>query len=373
MWNIKEINEKKKYCISKLNNKSLSNEEKEKLQFSLLAYLQMLDSSGTVFHTVFPKVIDIISGGKYTLQRTKKYQKITRNLDTSGSISYYDQRFLVKLVMIIADEESSYKEFDFEKINIDDCQLISLAHDFYKRLGDKEIYDLALKTLSNESCINFTEKLGYKKDYLGGNMYWDYIYNNPYLNIYRHNTICDFNSLIHETMHTIDFGFMPKIKTKYNTGVIEIPTFTTDFLVIDYLESLELKKEELEKYKKQKFLNIQVIADKIFLLIKERYNEFNKNSNIDFIINILKPEINLLLIKLKAAIVSYGLYLQIKKDKEKGLSNLKKYMKQGVLKHQGVDFSFIELSDQNLIEIAIEFKEQVNSLDNHFKKDTYSK
>lgn len=375
MWNIREINKKKKHCVAILSNEVLNNGVKEELQFSLLAYLQMLDSSGTVFYTKVPKIIDAISSGKYTLQREKTYQKVIQDLDMSGGISYYELMFLVRLALAIADDESKFQKYNFEKLDIDSDQLMLFAKDFYKQLGDKEICDLALRLLANEDHYNFTRNFRYKKDNLGGEMHWDFVFNNPYLNIYQHDTICDFNSIVHETMHAVDFSFLPKIRTRFNTVVAEIPTFTTDFLVIDYLENLGFNQEELDKYRKQVYLNIQALADRALTLIKRRFQgmqlDFNENNNINLVVDLLTPNLISLLIKFKAAMVSYGLYLQILTDKEKGLNNLKKYMQQGISKNQELDFRFVDLSDQRLLEIASEFKNQVNALDNQFRRGSY--
>lgn len=368
MWNIKDINDKKRYFISMLRNESLSVEDREKLQLSLFSCYQMLDSSGTIMYTTFPKLFDIISDGSYTTKKENSYSKIVENIDLSGSISYNDRRFLVELALCIANEETNYQVLEFKKLDIDDSKLLSFAHDFYKQLGDIEIYNIVINLLARQRYFNFTKNMGYKKEYLGGTMYWDYVFNNAYLNIYRHDTICDINSIIHEIMHAIDFSFMPKIKTRYNSGTIEIPTFTTDFLVIDYLEHMNFDINELNKLKKQKYLNVQFIADQILNLLKRRCSEIGKNSNVDFVMELLTPEINLLLIKLKTAIVSYGLYLQIKCDRNKGINNLKKYMQMGILKNQSLDFSFIELSDQKLMEMANIFREEVNSLESSLDK-----
>jgi len=47
VWNLAEIKQKKNYVLERLKA-NISDEEKEKLELSLITYLSLLDNSGTV-------------------------------------------------------------------------------------------------------------------------------------------------------------------------------------------------------------------------------------------------------------------------------------------------------------------------------------
>lgn len=47
-WNIAEIKEKQKYVLARLK-KRVSKEEKECLELSLIAYISLLNNSGTIY------------------------------------------------------------------------------------------------------------------------------------------------------------------------------------------------------------------------------------------------------------------------------------------------------------------------------------
>ena len=215
----------------------------------------MLDSSGTLCYTIFPKVVDILSNGKYSLYRKNKYDKLL-NIKTSGSVEYNEMIFLVNLLIKLADSGIDYKKEIFNKIDINENKLMNVAMKYYEDFPDKEISHLALDVLKKTSNMNFTKNMRYKKDWISGNMYMDYTFNRTYVNIYIHSDINDYNSIVHEVMQCVDHLFNSKIPTNYHNVVSEIPGYTSDFLFIDYLDNIELDGQEIEKLRKQKIFNV---------------------------------------------------------------------------------------------------------------------
>lgn len=369
MWDIGEIKKQKKYCLTRLSNNNLSEAEKNKLKLSINSYIYMLDSSGTLCYTIFPKVVDILSNGKYSLYRKNKYDKLL-NIKTSGSVEYNEMIFLVDLLIKLADSGIDYKKGIFNKIDINSDELMNVAMKYYEDFPDKEISHLALDVLKNTSNMNFTKNMRYKKEWISGNMYMDYTFNRTYVNIYIHSDINDYNSIVHEVMHCVDHLFNSKIPTNYHNVVSEIPGYTSDFLFIDYLDNIELDGQEIEKLRKQKIFNVFSLVNGTYDIIKQNYYNINgveitDYTPVELIVSTLTPQVISKLLQIKAVIVSYGLYMQIKENQINGFDNFKKYMKTGKPIETDLEFDYIELSNNKLMQITEKFinysKEIVNT------------
>lgn len=359
MWDIDKIKQQKKYCLKKLSSNNLTSEEEIKLKLTILSYINMLDSSGTFQKTFFPKIIDLITNGKYQLYKENKYKQLL-HVNTSGSVTYDELVFLITLLKKLVTNEIDYEHIEFDKFNINSDELLYIANKYYKDFLDDDISNIALNVLNDHTNINFTKNIRYKKDYLGGNMYMDYIFNNTYINIYEHQDINDYNSIVHETMHCVDYLFKSKNPTKYHKVLNEIPGYTSDFLFMDYLENITFNEIELNKLIKQKVFTNYSLFNNTFNAIKQNY--YNKNriemteySPMELILESLTPEILSNLIEIKSIIISYGLYLQIKEDPQNGLDNFKKYMLNGKPIESDLSFDDIQLSNQKLLDIAEQY------------------
>ena len=88
----------------------------------------------------------------------------------------------------------------------------------------------------------------------------------------------------------------------------------------------------------------------------------------DDIREILSPELTKQLLELEAGVVSYGLYNQIKMNKQRGLDNLKKFMQNILPKSQTPNFSFIDLDNETLLKLSKQIgtysKDTMNLQDN---------
>ena len=74
------------------------------------------------------------------------------------------------------------------------------------------------------------------------------------------NNLFDFQVLNHEVMHGVDFYMQKKLPSENYYGFHEVPTYTIDYLFIDYLESKELDSNEIQKLRMKKDNYLQELA-----------------------------------------------------------------------------------------------------------------
>ena len=221
---------------------------------------------------------------------------------------------------------------------------------------DQEILENAEKILTDESSINVSRIARRGMADCSGLTFNDYIFGKSYINLTRQNNLFDYQVLNHEVMHGIDFYFKNKIPSENYYGFHEVPTYTIDYLFIDYLESNGLDIGEVQKLRMQKDNYLQGLAQltkaeiKSALIRSKKY----KNTTISDIREVLylNPQLIKQLLELQSGIISYGLYNQIKSDKVYGINNLKAFMKSNLPKNQIPNFAFIGLDNQTLIELT---------------------
>ena len=111
---------------------------------------------------------------------------------------------------------------------------------------------------------------------------------------------------------------------------------------------------EVQKLRMQKDNYLQELAKLTQVQIKgalirnKKYND----STISSIKEVLNPQLTKQLLELESGVISYGLYTQIQKNKEQGLSNLKSFMKTIIPKTKTPNFSFINLDNQAIIDLS---------------------
>lgn len=253
MWNISEIKKKQKYVLDRLKN-NVSNEEKEKLELSLISFISLLNNSGTLY-TKFYNLMDRLTKDKFSLQRNSPYVEIERNL-VCDQIPNFDNNYLQFLLNLTTNTALDIDEekIDFLLLNMSNDDLIRISSSFYSQLGDREIIQSALKVLSDPSAINITTTIrdGYQD--FGGITFNDFIFNKSYCTMTKNFTIFDIQVLNHEVMHGVDFYMHPKLPSVNYFGFHEVPTYTIDYLLIDYLEQTGFNSNEVEKLRIKKQL-----------------------------------------------------------------------------------------------------------------------
>lgn len=366
MWNLSEIKQKQKYILERLKN-CTNPAEKEKLELSLITHISLLNNSGTLY-TKFYNIMDKITKEKFSLSRNSQYIEMEQNL-LFEQPAFFDKNYL-QFLLTLANNVSSQDEYEDElmSLNISDEDLIKISSNFYSQLGDVEIKQNSDRILRDPSALNISKNTrdGYQD--FSGITYNDYIFNKSYCRTTKSNTLFDLQVLNHEVMHGIDFYMHPKIPSKNYFGFHEVPTYTIDYLFLDYLEELGFDKNETQKLRVQKHSYLSALANLTLTqikgqLIRKKGLKVSQNPNIDDIYEVITPQLKKQLLEVQSCIIAYGLSEQISINKELGINNLKQFMKNDIPKNQIPNFSFIGLSDEVLLQMS-----QQLALDNINKK-----
>ena len=356
MWNIKDINSKKSYVTERLKNCS-DPKEKEKLELSLITYLALLDNSGTLRYTGLYNAMDKITQNKFSEQREQENAQLEMDLFFKDS-PVIDDEYL-QFLLNICDNIANTQYVDFEEDTItpfetDYENILNMSHNFYKELGDQEILEKAEKLLTDSSSINVSKISRRGMADCSGLTFNDYMFGKSYVNLTRKNNIFDYQVLNHEVMHGIDFYMQNKIPSENYYGFHEVPTYTIDYLFIDYLEEKGLDTSEVQKLRMKKDNYLQELAKLTQTQIKGALirNKKYQNSSLDDIREVLNPQLIKQLLELQSGVISYGLYSQTKINRQQGLENLKSFMKSIIPKTQAPDFSFIGLDNQTILDLS---------------------
>lgn len=363
-----EIKLKERYIIEEVS-KITDKKELEKLKHSLRTYL-VIDSLQSKDYTL-PTLIDDLLNKHYKL--TEECNNLNLNLTTLNDfakpvISDDYLCFLLNLVQNLKSLKTIYstdnKELSYYKFA--EHKAVSTSYQFYSFLEDDEIVDNASAILSNPSHYEFKSKLGNFKE-LAGFMVEDYYFNKPYIYCTNNDNLFTYQAFNHEIMHGIDFYMNPKVRNTIFRGFTEIPTYTIDYVFLDFLEENNYNSNDVDALRRKKYDYIQKIANEVFLeidyLLKLRY--FSTNIDIascENIHSILSNKIYNTLFELASSVIAEGLYRQILIDRKQGLKNLKTIMKNDFSNREFPDFSLVNLDSGKLLQISS------NMIDNKIKK-----
>lgn len=356
MWNLKDINSKKNYITERLKNCS-NPKEKEMLELSLICYLSLLDNSGTLRYTGFYNTMDKITQNKFSERREQDSAQLEMDLFFKNA-PVIDDEYL-KFLLNISNNISKTPPVDFDEENIttfetDYESILNVSHNFYRDLGDQEILKKAEKILNDESSINVSKIARRGMAECSGLTFNDYFFGKSYINLTKKNNLFDYQVLNHEVMHGVDFYMQDKVPSENYYGFHEVPTYTIDYLFIDYLEEKDMDINEVQKLRMQKDNYLQELAKLTQVQIKRaliRNKKYN-DSTISSIKEVLNPQLIKQLLELESGVISYGLYTQIQTNKEQGLNNLKSFMKTIIPKTKTPNFSFINLDNQAIIDLS---------------------
>lgn len=360
MWNINNIKTQQKYITERLSN-CTNQEEREKLQLSLVSYSALLDNSGTLIHTQIPNVMDRITNNQYSNKREKEMAELEKSL-FYGDEAYIDDNYLSFLIQLCDNVSSTniidIDEASFKIINVTYESMIAISKQFYSQLGDKEIYDNALRILEDESALNLSKVPRRGMTDCSGLTLNDYIFNKSYCNVTKQNNVFDYQILNHEIMHGVDFYMKKKTPSQNYYGFHEVPTYTIDYLFIDFLESSGLYPDQVQSLKQQKDNYLQSLATITKMKIKRMVASENGykasiNPSIENIKQIINPQLKKQLLEIQSGIMAFGLYQQINQTGEIGIENLKKFMKTIIPKEETPNFDNIGLTNESLLECSL--------------------
>lgn len=364
MWNIEEIKNKKRKIIHKLKE-CYDKKEREKLEFTLATYISMLDNSGTIRYTKFYNLMDKITKNTFTLVKPSTKLIIKGESAVSKNKDYMDidyLSFLLELCNNVSNTKKvidDFSEITGSKISFTNEDLIKISKLFYFNLGDKEIYEYAKKILDDKTALNFTGEFASYYKNACGITFFDYIYNKAYCTTMRNEVLFDLQANNHEIMHGIDFYIKPKIPTENYYGFHEVPTYTIDYLFINYLDTLEFDKNEVQKLRLRKDQYLQSLAVQTNNQIKNQLVTkkglfYLKNFKTEDVMEVITPRILRNLLEIQSGVIAYGLSKQFDENYELGLNNLKTFMKTMISKNKRPDFSKIGLSESELINLSFE-------------------
>lgn len=335
MWDIKEIIKNKNIIeeeLSKCDNK----DELEVLKYSLIANICLIDNCSFKYNKVY-KLVDRITSNKKISDIS--YNNITK-LDNYISDEYFN--FLLELCENIYNKEIIIPETELEYIITSPIDLVKKSLDFYLYL-DKELYNKA-KILLKDSTSIYLAKNNVKgmEDFLGIT-FNDYYFNKAYIKVCIKNLVVDYQTFNHEVMHGIDFYMLHKIPSKNYYGFHEVPTYTIDYLFLNYLEDNYFSKEQIDLLRNIKDSYLVELAYNTLSEIKKTRKK-----------ELLTYETMKQLLEVESGIIAYGIYKELNENQENGLSNLKKFMTTLIPIDKKPDFSFINLSDKKILELSKE-------------------
>jgi len=262
MWDINSLKEKQKYVEERLKN-CTDNRERELLQLSLVSYSALLNNSGTFMHTQIPNIIDKITQNQFKSKKDIEIGKLEHEL-FFGNEPYLDEQYLEFLLQLCNNVASTdlveIEGLSFEPMEVTYENLINMSKSFYSQLGDSEIYEMAMKVLNDDATLNFSTIPRRSMADCSGLTFNDYIFDKSYCTITKKNNVFDYQILNHEVMHGVDFYMQKKIPSENYYGFHEVPTYTIDYLFIDYLEKMGLPTEQVQLLRKQKDNYLQELA-----------------------------------------------------------------------------------------------------------------
>lgn len=278
----------------------------------MLAYNSLLDNSGILKYTKLQNLLDKLTNNNFSAQKEADLWQLEAKLMVGDEAFLSDEylKFLLLLCNNILEKKVPELDKDsFTSMRVSKESLINLSKNFYASLHDKEILDLANKLFNDESSINFSNVARRGMADCSGLTFNDYVFDKTYINVTRQNNIFDYQVFNHEIMHGIDFYMKQKVPSENYYGFHEVPTYTIDYLFIDFLEKIGFLAREVQILKKQ-------------------------------------------LLEIQSGVMAYGLKEQIKANKEKGILHLKEFMKSIIPKNQTPDFAYIGLTNDKLLQYS---------------------
>lgn len=374
MWDINSLKEKQKYVKERLKN-CTDNRERELLQLSLVSYSALLNNSGTFVHTQIPNIIDKLTQNQFKSKKEIEIGKLEHEL-FFGNEPYFDEQYLTFLLQLCNNVASTdfvdIEGLSFEPMEVTYENLINMSKSFYYQLGDSEIYEMAMKVLNDDTALNFSAIPRRSMADCSGLTFNDYIFDKSYCTVTKKNNVFDYQILNHEVMHGVDFYMQKKIPSENYYGFHEFPTYTIDYLFIDYLEKMGLPLEQVQLLRKQKDNYLQELA-KITqmqikrLLIQQKGYKASIEPSIQDVMEILNPSIKKQLLEIQSGVMAVGLSEQIKNNNVQGLNNLKQFMKTKIPKTQIPNFENIGLDYDNLLYYSTCTGSYSNSFENENK------
>ena len=345
MWDVDKIKQQRKYVVQKL--KTCSDPlERERLEFSFCTYHNILENGLVKNMKISKFLMNAVTRGNFSCKKEEDCEKILAKLILNKE-NYLDNdyfNFLIDIARNVCDSlDDSSRFIAFYEMDNDYDGLTKMSQKFYEDLGNSEILKFSNEFFSKDSNFQFNESYsGFNDNMCQGLTFFDPVFDTAYCSVIKNNCIFDYLAVNHEIMHYIDFKIGKKFHANNYYGFHEVPTYTIDFLFMDFLEEQGFGEDvkDIRKDRASYFKNL--VSPFIPLFINSSIKSINKYNDISF--DMFKK-----LLEIESFVISYILYERIKQDKEKGLDDLVEFMKTSLPKDKKPDFSFIGISDDDIL------------------------
>lgn len=196
-WSIEQIEEHKKQVKYLLKHtKGLTKEKKRELKETILGLIELEKqmSMDEVYYSFQPKIKYADPSKFLPIYTLQEYTRVPINIKDYifNSIPYF-KNFV-----------DNYHLLEVPMINLTNQELVSMSHDFYKWLPNKN-YEKDFRNFTNPENHLLRFVSNPTVDILGLTQPFYYPTYQPYFSISRNNTIDDFETLNHEIAHGIFF------------------------------------------------------------------------------------------------------------------------------------------------------------------------
>lgn len=361
MLNKRELEEKKKYILERLKGNNFETEEIN-LKSTLASIIVLEQENEKLSHVRLYNFLNTVSKGKLVLKRNNdlkdKYIDIVSKLQSPIDNDYLS--FLLKLAENVSKMEIEYDEDQVElnSLKLNDEKKIELSKIFFNELKNETIKNTAHKVLSDSSHYGFTNHFSKESESIYGITVYDTVFNKPYITTQRLGNIMGLQAFNHEIMHGIDFYIGKRRFGEGYYGFHETPTYTIDYLYLDFLEKMRFDKNQVDALRRKKLQYASSLA-KYEILGKIRTKLIHtvgikdyKNASIEDIRNIIDDDLLKNLLELESCVIAHGLYQEIRNNERNGLSNLETVMSTLLPRNKIPDFSFIGFKQEKILEIS---------------------
>ena len=188
-WNLDNIKEKQKYVQDRLKNDSLDDNERKKLELTLLSYYGIISNSGGIHITQIANLDILRSKGKgFSLIHNTKYKQI-KEKHSIKEFAISDD-YLSFLILICNNLSNKYIEMgNLDKVDIAEKEIVDISRKFYESF-DEEMSDIATRALSPEkSFVNFSDTFNPAYEGAFGITFHDYLFNESYFTVKKSSTL----------------------------------------------------------------------------------------------------------------------------------------------------------------------------------------
>lgn len=371
MINNEEIKEKKRLYLAKLKEGNLTDEENDNYRSSLLCMISILRQNRDLLNVKLHSIKNFFRGNMDTMMSMVEDGFISSGITNKYKLEIDDDYlyYLLQLMLNVKDMEIDKRLKKYKKMDISDEQVVELTKRFYNWLDNDEINVYAQKILNDPSHYSFTAPFIANFKYASGITFYDSITNEVYILNHSENNIRKLHTFIHEIAHGVDFYTKPYLSNDKYRLIAETIPCTIEYLSYDFFNELGIDETDIDTIKEARKKYIKDVANDTYkeicleLLNKLKIRRFTRE-NIKDINNVINHYIIKDLMSIESRIVAYGLYKQIIEDKEVGLNNICKLIKNKI---QDIppDFSFIGLDRNKILELS---RELGNSYSNTNKR-----